>query len=93
MYGKNHKTVDRQTNQVFIEGLKRKGYLFDSSKKIEQFAASRCSKQENQLENCTTYLVDNQPFLIHSHQQTIDVSNVEKEGFIITASAGSFAFV
>ena len=30
---------------------------------------------------------------IQSGQQTIDVSNVEKEGFVITASAGSFAFV
>lgn len=57
-------------NNLFIEALKRAGYIFKSIDEVESFIKNRCKAVKSLMSNTTTYYVDEKPFLHEEHDRS-----------------------
>lgn len=76
---------------TFIEGLKRKGYEFESKKDLFSFAKENCRCVDNPDLKEIMYYVNEEPFLVHNYKVTMDFKYSDKNTF--SADLGSYAFI
>lgn len=75
--------------QMFIEGLKRKGYEFHNRVLLNEFIGEHCKVVDSP--NRKTFYVKDIPFLYYDYGVNIDMSNIEN--FYLTASLGNIDFL
>jgi hypothetical protein len=84
--------LNRQLENFFIEGLKRKGFEFQNRADLLPFAMQNCTCFDDQDLKEKTYFVNNIPFLLHCYAP--DFSQIEKLGeFNVHFNYGSITFL
>lgn len=83
-----------QLEDVFIEGLRRKGFYFKHPKYRDEFIKVRCRCEDNLHLKEKIYYVDDIPFLMHRYnfEMNFETTNSEK-GITLSADYGSFAYL
>lgn len=80
-------------DELFIEGLKRKGFEFESIDNAYDFINKRVMKSYDTELKADIYFVDNIPFFLHK-QEAIYSPVLEHENEIkITATFGEYKFL
>jgi len=87
--------INNKVDSVITEGLKRKGYSFDSENELLNFIKTNCSCIENRDVKQRLYIVDNNAFLLWNYDQEIDVKKHFNPEMILSMSmsVGSFEFL
>lgn len=78
----------------FIEGLKRKGFEFNSQNELESFIKDRCRCADDTGLKERVYYVDNVPFFLHNYKS--DPLQMPSDGFDeyrITSNLGSYSYI
>lgn len=83
-----------QLEDAIIEGLKRKGYEFETKFELEQFAKDRCRCEDNVHFQERVYYVDDTPFFLHNYKVVFDIKTINKERCTkMYAENGSFVYL
>ena len=86
--------VQKQLENLVIEGLKRKGFLFKNKMELEKFIVSNCRCEDNVNLKKRTYFVNDFPFFLHFYGVQIDSNPVYANGITtISANYGNYAFL
>ena len=63
---------DQEVERRVVEGLRRKGFTFETEEQLKEFYQSRCSMSTSiYISTKNTYLVDEEPFLIHEYKVSL----------------------
>lgn len=85
-------SMNIKLEEHIIEGLRRKGFVFEDRKTLIEFISKRCSSKQTICVNETIYLVDEIPFFVHSYKTEVDFTkSTEKIGVLV--SYGSFNYI
>lgn len=82
-----------QLEKAFIEGLKRKGFEFETKFALEQFVKKHCKCLDNNNLKERVYTVDDIPFLLHKYETKISNPVVIDRTITITATNGYFGYL
>jgi len=84
----------KQFDDMVIEGLKIKGFEFDTILELTEFIKSNCSSVDYQDKKERIYYVDGVPFLVHKYEPIVDVEpKITDDKISMTATFGSFAYL
>jgi len=86
------KGLSQKMDDIFIEGLRLKGYEFSDKKEIEIFISKHCRCEDYPHLERRTYFVKDVPFLVHYYHVDMNMSNIDTE-FKITANNGKYHYV
>jgi hypothetical protein len=84
------KNLSNKFQEIIIEGLKLKGYEFQSQEELFQFIKENCVKHDYPHLHEAIYFVKGERFLLHKYETEFSFSENRKS---INASYGSFAFL
>ena len=88
------KGINKEIENYFIEGLKRKGYKFDDKIELEHFIKTRCRCEDNTGLKQKTYFVNEIPFFLHDYNIDINFKTIiEDRKTTMTANNGYYAFL
>jgi hypothetical protein len=65
------KKLHNEIDNLFIEGLKKKGFEFSDRYEIEDFVKQNCRCEDNPNTKERIYYVFNIPFFLHNYEITI----------------------
>lgn len=82
-----------QLENLFIQGLKNKGFEFKNKIELENFIKKRCRKEDYIEFKKNIYYVDEIPFLIHYYEVVFEPITEYNNGIEMTANYGKYAFV
>jgi len=86
--------MQKSFEDVFIEGLKRKGYLFDNKFELEEFVKEKCTVEIRDDINEKTYTVDGVPFLVHKEEINVVPNFIDDErGMTVICDYGQYKFL
>jgi hypothetical protein len=89
-----HKNLINQLEDSFIEGLKRKGFQFDTKMELEHFVKARCRCEDNLELKERVYFVDDTPFFLHNYKSEIITDpTITGETYKIVGELGSFLYL
>ena len=85
----------KQFDKAFEEGLKRKGFEFDSDDELIEFVKERCSCVDEPYKYVKTYFVDGAPFLEYYYNSRLEINESFSVGNanLISISYGGFKFI
>jgi hypothetical protein len=87
------KQLIAQWDEIFIEGLRLKGYKFNDRHDVEIFLKEgNCRCEDNQERQERLYYVKEVPFLLHSYKVDFKLPSKE-EPFKIEASYGHYKYL
>lgn len=66
--------INNKLDNLLIEGLKRKGYVFENNIEIERFIKENCYINSNGNEK--TYYVKNEPFFLYIEDKEMKLNTV-----------------
>lgn len=82
----------KQFEDCITEGLKRKGFEFNSFIELEKFIRTNC-RCERLKNNTIIYLVNDDPFLVYQSQNPSEMKITENDGYIsINYSPGTYSY-
>ena len=67
------------TDDILIEGLNRKGFMFCNMAEVEAFVREHCTCTNNRIDKVRTYYVKGIPFLIYDYSIEWDMKFEEKD--------------
>lgn len=85
------KKLSDKFEEIFIEGLRLKGFEFDSRQELETFVKENCECIDDFLDGAKYYYINGNPFLLHKYE--IEMPEITNNCTIITANGGSFAYL
>jgi len=85
--------LQNQLEEAFIEGLKRKGFEFETKFKLEHFVKIHCKCLDNINLKERVYTVKDIPFLIHKYETKISKPIEIDKTMTITATNGYFGYL
>lgn len=92
--GRLHDNLNKQLEDVVIEGLKRKGFEFKHPIELETFIKERCRCEDNVDLKERVYYVDNTPFFLHNYKSKIITdSKITGEPYRLVGELGTFAYL
>lgn len=85
--------LNKQMDDVFIEGLKRKGFEFENRVDLETFIKQyvRCADYESLKEKI--YFVKDRPFLLYYYKAEFETPKVEDYSVSVSANYGHYAYL
>ena len=85
--------LSKMLDNVFIEGLKLKGFEFENRIELESFIKSNCKCEYHVDVKEKIYYVNNIPFLLHKYESEydFDINKINKNR--ITVNFGSYCFL
>lgn len=83
-------SLNKQLEDYFIEGLKRKGFEFKHKAELQAFIKERCRCEDNISLKQRVYYVDNTPFFLHNYKHTPSITDTE---YKITANLGTYDYL
>lgn len=87
------KNLNNQLEQLVVEGLKRKGFEFNTKTELETFVKERVTRTDNTEFKEHIYFVDAIPFFLHRYEPVYSPITENNNGIIITANWGSYDFL
>jgi len=87
------KGLANRFDEIFIEGLKRKGFIFESRAKLNEFVCANCKCEDNQQLEEKIFYVNNIPFLLHIYKIDCSDINFVNDEVRLTATYGSYAYL
>lgn len=85
--------LQKQLEDCFIEGLKRKGFEFNSKIELENFVKTRCRRTDNIHLKEHVYYVDNIAFFLHKYETICEPITQENNGNKMSANYGSYTYL
>jgi len=82
--------LNKKVDDLIVEGLKRKGFVFENRNDIEKFIQSNCRCEDNIDLKKRTYFVNDTPFFLHGYE--INPMIIDRE-LKWTANLGSYKFL
>jgi len=86
------KDLNNQLDSCFIEGLKRKGFEFETKPELEQFIIEHCRCEDNVDFKERVYYVDYIPFFLHRYEVGVETITEDRK-ITMSANYGSFAYL
>ena len=83
---------ESQLEKAVIEGLKLKGFHFNTSQELESFVKIRCSVADSQENKTKTYFVDSIPFMIYNYKAEFGVDS-SRGNVVVSAHYGSYQYI
>jgi len=83
-----HQKLISKLDNIIIEGLRRKGYIFINKEDLANFIKSSCDSIK--VGNVITYRVKGKPFLLYEENYKIDFS---PDMLTVKAEAGGYTFI
>ena len=80
-------------DNLIIEGLRRKGFVFENKNDLEKFIITNCRSEDNSEKKQKTYFVFEAPFVVHSYGILIDTRPIVKSLDFTIGASTSYAFV
>jgi len=88
------KNLVNKLEEYFIEGLKLKGFEFETKHELEGFIKTRCRCEDTPHINQRVYFVDDVPFFLHNYEvQFNNDFTFEDRSTTMTANYGTYAFL
>lgn len=85
--------LQSKLEDIFIEGLKLKGFEFNGKFELENFVKLRVTKTVNSDKKECIYLIDGIPFLSHNYEIKYEPIIEYKGVFTMSANWGSYSFL
>ena len=90
--------IDRLKTEIenlFIEGLKRKGFEFENRIELENFIKSNCRCEDITDIKQRTYFVNNIPFFLHCYEINMNLTPTfnDKGEIKLSYNYGSYSFL
>lgn len=82
-----------QLEDLFIQGLKNKGFEFKNKIELENFIKTRCRKEDYIEFKKHIYYIDEIPFLVHYYEVIFEPITEDNNGIKMTANYGKYAFL
>lgn len=80
-------------DDIFLEGLKRKGHEFKNIFEAEVFVKKNCTCKDYRDREERIFYVNKVHFLFHSYKTHIHNPDLSSENFTIKADYGSYSFL
>jgi hypothetical protein len=86
--------INQRLNEIFIEGLRRKGFYYDDEEELADFVKENCRCEDHTSKSERIYFVNDIPFLIHYYKANLGMQ-IDHNGFktSIEADYGDFAYL
>lgn len=86
--------INKQMDDIIIEGLKRKGFEFKNKYDLAEFIKSNCRCVENIQLKEKIYYVNDIPFFMHRYKLNIDIKTVVENGVTnFISTLGEFSYL
>jgi len=86
--------LNKQLEDLIIEGLKRKGFDFENQMELENFIKSNCRCEYRIDIKQRKYFVNDIPFLLHCYEIEMDLNPITTDGEVkMYANYGSYAYL
>jgi len=83
----------KKLEDIFIEGLKLKGFEFDNPIELERFIKKHCRCEDYLYLKQKTYFVNDIPFLIHFYEIVYEPITVTNNGIQMSANYGTYKYL
>ena len=85
--------LSNKFDEIFIEGLRLKGYSFDTLEQTMSFVKEYCRSAISLPMQQTTYYIKDIPFLWYDYSQTLEPINESTGDIKIKATYGSYKYL
>ena len=85
-------SLNKQMDNVIIEGLRLKGYSFNNDSELHEFIKDFCIIEDRPHLMEKTFFVKSEPFMIHYYALNNDF-NFNNEPLKMTASLGKYRYL
>lgn len=85
--------LNKQVEDVFIEGLKRKGFEFENRLDLETFLKQYVRCEDNESLKERIYFVKNRPFLLYYYKVNVETPKVQDYSASVAVSGGHYAYL
>ncbi len=85
--------LNKKFEEIFIEGLYKKGYQFNNDSDRIEFIKIHCRCEDNPLKKERVYYVCDLPFLLHSYGIETKTNFDLSSGFKIEAVNGGYMYL
>ena len=87
------KKMTTSLDDMFIKGLKKKGFTFENKSRLVEFVIKNCICKENVNLQEKTYYVNDVPFLLYSYRlDIVEVINNDTQ-FVLNANLGQYTYL
>ena len=92
--GKISYQLNQQLEDLWIEGLKRKGFEFENRIELENFIKSNCRCEDRTDIKQRTYFVNDIPFFLHCYETEMNLIPIITDREVkMSANCGSYAYL
>jgi hypothetical protein len=92
--GRLSSQLNKQLEDLWIEGLKRKGFEFENRIELENFIKSNCRCEDRTDIKQRTYFVNDIPFFLHCYEIDMDLNPIQTDReFKMSANYGLYAYL
>jgi len=86
-------SLNQKLEDLFINGLKLKGFEFSDKREFEEFIKTRCECIDNLEAKQRIYSVDGIPFFLHNYEPEFCIPDFSNGNCEIKANYGTFAYL
>ena len=87
------KKIGPSLDDMFIKGLKKKGFTFENKSRLVEFVIKNCICKENVNLQKRIYYVNDVPFLLYSYRlDIVEVINNDTQ-FVLNANLGQYTYL
>lgn len=92
--GRLSSQLNNQLEDLWIEGLKRKGFEFENRMELENFIGKNCRCEDRTDIKQRIYFVYDIPFFLHYYEMEMDLNPIQTDrGFKMSANYGHYAYL
>ena len=92
--GRLSSQLNNKLEDLWIEGLKRKGFEFKNRMELENFIKSNCRCEDRTDIKQRTYFVNDIPFFLHCYEIEMDLKPIKTDKeFKMSANYGRYAYL
>jgi len=92
--GRLSSQLNKQLEDLWIEGLKRKGFEFENRMELENFIKSNCRCEDRADIKQRTYYANDIPFFLHCYEIEMDLNQIQTDReFKMSANYGRYAYL
>jgi len=90
----HYENISNQLEGVITEGIKRKGFEFETLSELSKFVKSRCRMEQYESKKERIYFVDDNPFLVWHYEYEFNyIPIVSDKEITFTSMCGSYAYL
>jgi hypothetical protein len=86
-------SLNNKLDDLFVEGLKRKGFEFSNKTELMEFIKSNCRCEDNIVLQQRTYFVNDIPFFLHCYEVIFEPITEDNNGIKMNANYGRYAYL